>query len=526
MSVLDSPTLEALTARVAQLESERDEYKRLYLATLELCHKLERGLLGQKRERFAPAEAQLTLTGLLQMLVPGAELPVPAPKTTVPAHERRKPTGRQPLPENLPRVQIEEVPPEVQRQGLDAFFRIGEEVKETIEKRVAGSVVLRTVRGKYVPKQKSENQPMVLQAPAPELPIPGGIAGPNMLAETIVRRFQDHLPLNRQSQIFGREGLHFSKQTIGNWHFQLADLVSPLVDEMWKDARANAPYLCMDATGVLVQAKEECRKAHFFVVVAPQRHVLFGYTKKHDGKAVDALLGSYRGPLVVDAHAVYEHLFEQGRATESGCWAHARRYFFKALLTDDARARRGLELIQALFKVEREYETAPPDVKLQRRQREARAIVETFYTWADAEALTALDATPISKALNYARNQREALSRFLSDGRLPIHNNGSENELRRIAVGRKNWLFVGSDDGGHVNARMVTLLASCAMHGLEPQGYLRDLLILLPGWLRPRVLELAPMNWAATIARPEVKAKLEANVYRKIALGEIEPKPR
>ena len=134
-----------------------------------------------------------------------------------------------------------------------------------------------------------------------------------------------------------------------------------------------------------------------------------------------------------------------------------------------------------------------------------------------------LDETPIAKAIGYARNQRVALCRFLTDGRLPIHNNHSENALRREALGRKNWLFLGSDDGGQVNATFVTLRASCQLHGLEPLGYLRDLLCLLPSWPVQRVLELAPANWRRTLENPDVRAEFEANVFRQAALGTFKP---
>ncbi len=161
----------------------------------------------------------------------------------------------------------------------------------------------------------------------------------------------------------------------------------------------------------------------------------------------------------------------------------------------------------------------PPDERLARRKAEAKPIVDEFFAWCDAEALKVLDETPISKAIQYARNQREALQQFFTDGRVPIDNNTSERALRRQAVGRKNWLFLGSDDGGGVNATLVSLLASCEMHGIEPYAYLRDLLCLVPSWSHTKVLELAPANWKATSGRPEVVAQLEANVYRQDALG-------
>jgi hypothetical protein len=204
-------------------------------------------------------------------------------------------------------------------------------------------------------------------------------------------------------------------------------------------------------------------------------------------------------------------------------WAHARRYWFKSLETNSTRARHGLSLIQDLFKFEHEQAATLPEEKLRLRQEKAKPIVEAFFRYCEKEELKVLDETPIAKAIGYALNQREALKRFLSDGRLPIHNNHSENALRREAVGRKNWLFLGSDEGGTVNATFVTLLASCQLHGIEPLGYLRDLLCLLPDWPVKRVLELAPVNWSTTVQRPEVRAALEANVFRQASLGTLTP---
>jgi transposase len=523
--------------RVLKVEAERDQYKHHYVLLLEAYRKLEAGLFGQKRERFVGGGEQLTL-GLLSMLVSDqanrAATPAPesagATEQQVVAHTRQKPTGRKPLPEVLPRIDVEVVPPEVQRKGLDAFERLGEDVSESIERRPASFVVVRTVRPKYIPKteaaeMRDDSSPRILQAPAPERPLPRSIAGPGLLAETIVRRFQDHLPLHRLEGIYEREGLPLARSTICGWHQEVSQLLVPLIIAMWKDAM-DSPYLCTDATGVLVQAAKKCRRAHFFVVVAPEKHVLFGYSPKHDAKAVDKLLGGYRGYLVADAHAVYNHLYATGDVVEVACWAHARRYFFKALESDGTRARHALSLIQALFLLERGYPNATHNEKLRRRQQDARPIVDVFFKWCDEESLKVLDETPISKAIGYARNQRQALQRFLEDGRLPIHNNRSEGALRREAVGRKNWLFVGSDEGGEVNAALVTLLASCAMHGLEPLGYLRDLLCLAPSWPVQRVLDLSPASWAKTTQRDDVRQNLDANVYRQAALGTLTPTSR
>jgi hypothetical protein len=377
---------------------------------------------------------------------------------------------------------------------------------------------------KFVPKDRERGgETKVLQSPTPELPIERGLAGPGLLADTVVKRWQDHLPLYRMERIFGREGLELARSTICGWHEELARLAAPVVDAMWADALL-APYLCTDATGVLVQALEKCRSAHFFVVAAPEKHVLFGYAPKHNSAAVDALLHDYKGYLVADAHTVYDHLYKKGEVTEVGCWAHTRRYFFKSLTSDPERARAALAYIKALFQIERVHATAPPEVRLRVRQKDARPIIESFFGWCDAQEPMVLDETPISKAVGYARNQREALSRFLEDGRLPIHNNFSEGQLRREAVGRKNWLFLGSDDGGETNATFVSLLASCQLHEIEPLGYLRDLFCLLPSWPSRRVLELAPAYWQKTFADEETQRRLDANVYRQASLGATGPR--
>ncbi len=200
-----------------------------YVSMLEQMRRLEAGLVGQKRERHIASSEQLTLD-VVSMLVTAPEAS-PAPSTTVETHERTKPTGRKPLPEKLPRVVIEVLPLDVQREGTEAFDRIGEDVCETVEKRPASVVVVRTVRGKYVSKEKvdalkvGESTP-VLQAPAVELPIPRGIAGPGLLADTIVKRWVEHQPLHRMERSYGREGYDVARSTICGWHESVALLRS------------------------------------------------------------------------------------------------------------------------------------------------------------------------------------------------------------------------------------------------------------------------------------------------------------
>ncbi len=516
--------LDELEKKFAASQHERDEYRRLYLEMMERCRKLERGLLGSKSEHRTPSEAQLSLDMIAMMLNDreraelDAALAAGNAEQPVREHVRKKPTGRHPIAEHLPRVDIEILPPEVERQGLDAFERIGEEVSETIERRPAALVVARVVRPKFVRKDRERDaQTEVLIGEVPELPIPKGLAGPGMLADTIVKRWQDHLPLNRLEGIYARDGVELARSTMCGWHGELATLVKPLIDAMHEDA-LKQPYLCTDATGVLVQDKERCRTGHFWVLVAPKRHVLFEFTTTHSIAAVDQVLAGYEGYLVADAHAVYDHLYATGNVVEVNCWAHCRRYFFKAMTSDPTRAKIALDLIGALFKIERALADAPRKKKEALRERRSRPIVTAFYSWCDAEAANVLDDTPISDGIRYARNQKLGLSRFLDDGRLPIHNNMSELNLRREAIGRKNWLFVGSDDGGAVNAAFTSLLASCQLARVEPWSYLRDLFCLLPRWPKHRVLELAPIEWPRTREREDVRALLDANRFRQLTI--------
>lgn len=534
--------LKQLQVRLQAVEQERDEYRKLVKHLREENERLKRGLLGQKAERLPSNNAQLTMSILNLVMGSATQEPAaPEPPQVVEEHLRRKPV-RNPLPTELPRVHIVLLPPEVEREGTDGFECIGSDTREVLERRPAATVVVRLEYKKFVRKE-SATQVADAQPPAPtpdaepvasvkqtpastqvlvadtvELPIPRGTAGPAFLADTLVRRWQDHQPLNRMEGIYGREGLHLSKSTLCTWHEQLADLCRPLVEAMFLDAK-RSPYLCADATGVLIQDKERCRHGHFWVVVAPARHVLYRYSRRHDKPAVDVLLAGYSGYLVVDAHAVYDHLFLDGTIVEVGCWCHCRRYFYKSVGSEPERAQSALALIGALFRIERENSQAPPSKRELVRKHKSRPLVEQFFRWCDEQAGSVLDESPLAAALTYARNQRLALSRYLDDGRLPMHNNASELHLRRQVLGRHNWLFCGSDDGAEVNTVFVSLLASCRLHHIEPLGYLRDLLCLLPRWSQHRLLDLAPVHWAQTLQEPQTQQLLGANPFRRAVLG-------
>jgi hypothetical protein len=298
------------------------------------------------------------------------------------------------------------------------------------------------------------------------------------------------------------------------WVAACVALLGYIVAAMLKDA-LHSPWIAIDATGVLVQAKEKCRRGYFWVLVAGDDHVLFRYTPRHTQDGPKGFLQGYKGYVLADAHSVYELLYRTEEVTEVGCWAHCRRRFFKALSSDKERAHVALGFIGRLYAIDAELKKKqlPPAQRTAERRRLATPVLDAFRIWLDVEQLVVLPKSPIGDAIGYARNQWTALTRFLEDGRLRLDNNGAELQLRREAVGRKNWLFVGSDDGAEWNAIVVSLIASCELHGIEPWAYLRDVLILVPDWPRDRLLELSPKCWKQTLEQTDARQRLKRSVW-------------
>ena len=562
--------LDSDTHRKALLEAirARDAYRKLIDELREKIAKLEQGLIGKKSERYQAEgdDPQLSLQLLAELL--GKHTAEGAAHEQLTAellaqveaeaaaggddgdgggedggdqtvHRRpRKPTGRSTRSEHVQKLTLEMIPDEVKLLGLGAFERIGQESSTTIERRISSLVEVTVVRPKFraktaeaqeaIKQERAERgtlpdplpESWITVAPAPELPLPRCMAGPGLLANVIVRRFDDHLPYHRLESVYEREGMRLGRSTLYGWLDALRESFKPLIDAILADARA-APYLCVDATGVLVQAPEQCSRGHFWVLVAPGRHVIFAFSHSHDSAAVDKLLGGYEGFIVADAHSVYDHLYGQDGATEVGCWGHARSYFFKALGTDPEIAREILGNLRVVFLLERKLADSPRKQRERMRQSKVKVLVDRHFELCRKYEDGALDGTPLCSAIRYSLNQEQALRRFLSDGRLPATNNVSERQLRRQAVGRKNWLFVGSDDGAAVNTTFATLVASCHLSGIQPESYLREVICLLPDWPKSRVLELAPCNWKQTRQQTETQKLLADNLWL-YALSEID----
>jgi transposase len=499
-----------LTRERDAARQERDEYRKLYeLVTLEL-ERIKRHLRAQnKSERVDTAQVQLALTAVLGTL----DVP-PALVEQITAEENarreraqqgkaaespRRGHGRRPLPDHLPVERIEVHPPESLRTCAccgTTLRRIGEETSERLDWRPGSFVRVQTARIKYA--CGCEEGGVTLAEP-PASPVERGRAGPGLLAHVAIRKFEEAMPLHRLAASFARDGVDIPTSTLGDWVAQTADLGRPIVAAQVADM-LRAHRIHTDDTGIPVLAKGGVHRGHVWVYIADEDHVLFRYTPRRTGDGPHDFLRGFTGYVQADAANLYDRLFRPAAAGDSaaievGCWAHARRKFVEAELTDRHRAQVALGFIKELYRIDAQVR----DLSLAERTvvRGARAgpVLAAFRTWLDAEALVVLPKAPIAAALGYVRNQWDALTRFCEDGRLRLDNNAAERALRRVAVGRKNWLFAGSEAGAERACVLYSLLASCRLHGVHPFDYLRDILVRVSSHPARDVLALTPKYW-------------------------------
>ena len=346
--------------------------------------------------------------------------------------------------------------------------------------------------------------------------LPRCLLAPSMLAHIVVSKFGYGLPLFRIEQRLAAEGLRLARGSMSRYCEDIGATLGCVVLAMRDHGLATAVCLSTDATGVAIQParieghdkrRQPCRRGHFFVVLADRDHVFFEYQPKHTSDAVCAMFRGFSGIIQADAHTIYDALF-RGEAVEAGasppteaaCWAHARRCFWEAAIGHHAAGKEGLLRINAIFEQEEKGAKLPPSKRTELRRRLVAPLVDSFFAWASAAALVHTQRGTVSAAFGHVTRQRLALRRFLDDGRIAMTNNASERALRPIAAGRKAWLFCGSDDHASAAANLFSLIASCRLHGLEPEAYLRDVIRVLPYWPRERYLDLSPLRWRATRA--------------------------
>jgi len=509
--------LAAQRARADALAAERDRLRDAYRQLQVEVDLLRRRIFVAKAERIDTRQLELefanksaALAGLAAQLEPTAT----AEQQQPPEKPKSKPKGRR----NLREVPLEEERFEYVDEQLEGSAeRIGFEETVKLGWRKGGPVRIVIARAKYRTTAE-DGTAAIVTTWVPRETFARSLAAPSLLAKVLTDKFCDGLPLFRQEQRFERAGIGIDRGTMSRWVEDAGMTAGCVVLAMKQDVLSNAFCVATDATGVAVQpepsatgARQPCRRGHFFVLIADRDHVLFEYMPRETSPAVAEMLRGYSGYVQADAKSVYDVLFRTGKdgvgddaeRYEVACWSHARRRFYETAITSkDRLAREALFRIHQLFELERKWSGVPPSERRELRQQFSRPIIEQFMTWAEAEYARVKDRRGLLRsAFGYVVRQREALSRFLDDGRLRLENNASERELRRIAVGRKAWLFLGSDDHAEAAANIFSLIASCKLHGLEPEAYLRDLFRVLSQWPRDRYLELAPKYWPATRAR-------------------------
>lgn len=355
----------------------------------------------------------------------------------------------------------------------------------------------------------------VVAPPAPATLFPKALLHTSTVAHLLTSKFALGVPHYRLEQALEEQGMSLDRGLMSRYVEHAGNtLGATIVAAMWRDGLANGNVISTDATGALIQptkAKDGrslgCKKGHFFTAVVDLRAVLFAYAEHHTSATVEALFAGFGGYLQADASAVYDVL-DRGPPADTddgvklvGCWAHARRYFFEAALCRYPSGVQGLLRIRAIYAAERAERRMPRDERAGFRATHLRPLIDDFFTWVHAVRDTVAGRNLATKALGYALNQEAELRRVLDDVSLPLDNTRAERALRKIVVGRKNWLFYGSDTHAEAAAAIFSLIASCRLHRLDPFTYLDEVLRVLPYWPRDRYLELAPASWAATRAR-------------------------
>jgi transposase len=487
-----------------------------------LLHRLDvllRRTFGHRAETVDPAQLRLAFVEVAaEPPDPAAEEPAqralreaflgpePTPGTVRPP---RKGHGRSRLPAHLVRERVEHPLSEVERACPGCGHlreKIGEEVSEQLDYVPASLIVREHVRFKYACRACEAH---VAIAPVPVQPIEKGLPGPGLLAQVLVGKYADHCPLHRQAGIFQRHGVRISPSTLGDWVREGAALLLPLVQEAKREILGSHVIGSDDTpVPVLDRGRDHTRQGRLWIYLGDEEHpyTVYEYSPDRSGRHPQAFLATYRGYLQVDAYAGYDALYRPRPPNgdlviiEVGCMAHCRRGFHEAQASDELRSLIALAFIRLLYKVEEEARGLDPPSRQALRQEKAKPWLLEFKSWLEAQQVEVLPKSPFGEALHYALAQWTALTRYLDDGRLEIDNNRTERALRKVALGRANWTFAGSDAGGERAAVIYSLIESARRHGLDPFAYLRDVLTRV--WTHPqsRIAELLPGRWTPAIA--------------------------
>ena len=493
-----------------------------------MVEKLKLELARYKREKFGASSERLTQLAQLELLVEELESqrealddePPPSTTAAVPSESSHKRPARKPLPDHLPRETIVHPPEHAERcgcAGCDGVLRLlGQDVAEVLELVPARFKVIRHVRPKY----SCSKCQTITQAAAPSRPIARGLAGPGLLAHVMVSKFADHLPLYRQSEIYARDGVELERSTLAGMVGGVAALLDPLVTALERHV-VSADKLHGDDTPVPVLAPGNGRTktARLWVYVRDERPmagtappaVWFQYSPDRKGERPRTHLKDFSGILQADGYAGFDAIYASGRVSEAACWAHARRkYFDLHAATGSPQAKEALARIGALYEIEKAIRGKPADERRQVRQDSSLPKLLELHHWMQTTLAATSAKSDLAKAILYSLKRWAALTRYADDGRIEMDNNAAEREIRAVALGRKNWLFAGSDAGGDRAAAMYSLIGSAKLNGLDPQAYLRHVIERIADHPVNRVDELLPWNVAEAIQRSNVDQRLAA----------------
>ena len=336
----------------------------------------------------------------------------------------------------------------------------------------------------------------------PAYVIDQGIPTPGLLAQVLVAKFSEHLPLYRQQGIYAREGVQIPKSTMSEWVGQCGVQLQPLVDAL-KASLLGRDILHADETGVQVfqhqHKKVKAHRGYLWVYATPAddalRAVVYDFTDSRAGEHCRSFLGDWQGQLICDDYSGYKACFTHG-ITELGCMAHARRKFFEVFSSNQSKtAEQALAVFKTLYRIERKAKRLKAPDRQRLRQRRARPVLDQFHEWLVAQRSQIHDGLAIAKAIDYSLNRWAALTRYLDDGRAAIDNNHAENLMRPIALGRKNWLQTGSLRAGQRAAAIMSLIQSARLNGHDPHAYLKDVLTRLPTTKQKDIETLLPQHW-------------------------------
>lgn len=470
---------------------------------------------GKRSEKIDPNQLALMLELVGKTVEPEEDDPAPEPETDE-LKKRRSETRarRRRPPKDLPRDVLEYVLPEQERQCercSKVMGRIGTDVSEQLEFVGAHFRVKEHRQEKYACDCGKGG---VKTAPGPNKLIEKGLPGTGLLTHVVVSKYQDHLPLTRQSTIYQREGVTIPVSTMCDWVGAVADQLDPIVGLIRKHTLESF-LLQADASGLRVLDRDDpegVRKGSMWCYVGDRKFVLFEYAKT--GAGADGpwvTLAGRTGYLQADASSTFDRVFDGqcANAVEVGCWSHGRRKVY-ALKDSDPRVAYPLQLIGKLYHIESiaDARGLDPAGRVALRQERCLGILDRLKRWFVETTALEPPRSALHKACAYSLNQWQALTRFLEDGRLGLDNNFCELQIRSLAVGRKNYLHVGSDDGGRRAAALYTVLRTCAVNGVNPRAYLEDVLEkLASGWPQQRLEELLPGAWAAARAEPTPAAQ-------------------